>query len=1005
MLISSVFTALFTICAVFLLNYSIKKDYIKVNINILPFFAFLAIVLRIYLAYTNLGHKTDMNCFSVWADMLYKNGFKAFYASDTFTDYPPGYMYILRIVGFIKNLYPFTKGVESVIVKLPAMIFDIVMGFVVYSATKKTYSHQKAQLLAILMFFNPLSIINSAVWGQVDSIYLVFVSLSLLYLAKKRLILSFVIFSVAIIFKPQALIFTPVFLFSSYEYIKEHKKAGFIKILSGIILLAILMLIMIIPVGIKNTFIQYTKTLASYPYASVNAFNIWGLFGMNWHELNLPLTLIGYAFIIIATVFSGVIYFKTDSFAKYFVSASFLCFSVYMLSVKMHERYAYCAIALMLLAFCFSKERKHFLLSLLLGISQVINVSWIYFIYEKNPTVHYQSTFIIIASFINLLLLIYMTYLCLTKKDSSLFSPSKIKMPKINSSSPLVTRKDIIAIVIITLAYSSVALYNLGDTKSCKTEYTLNANEQFKVSFDEEYEISKFCLFNKNVPVDDKNTLTFSFFDEDNKPTSSITLDDCNVFSWNFSVLENTKAKHIIITTKKETTLCEVAFFNPDSNLISPASATSLELFDEQSLVPKSRTNLNSTYFDEIYHARTAYEYIEGLPVYEWTHPPLGKIFISIGIRLFGMNPFGWRIVGTFFGILMVPFIYLFSKKIFKKTWLSCVLCIIFSFDFMHFVQTRIATIDVYITLFVILMYYYMYSYYNMDFYNTKISKTFIPLLFSGISFGLGVASKWTGVYAGAGLCVIFFITLHKRYKEYLLSLENQNTDIAHKIISSFKKNTAYTLIFCVFAFVFIPLLIYAISYIPFVKCEGGSLSSIIKNQTDMFYYHSRTVLSSTHPFSSRWYEWIIMKRPIWYYSNTISQNLKEGISAFGNPLVWWLGIPCVIFTLYEAVIKKEKKAIFLITAYLAQLVPWIFVERVVFIYHYFPCIPFLVLIIGYAINELYKKTKFVKYLSFLYTLAVVMLFTLFYPVLSGIAVNPDWVNRFLEWFSTWTLI
>ena len=38
---------------------------------------------------------------------------------------------------------------------------------------------------------------------------------------------------------------------------------------------------------------------------------------------------------------------------------------------------------------------------------------------------------------------------------------------------------------------------------------------------------------------------------------------------------------------------------------------------------------------------------------------------------------------------------------------------------------------------------------------------------------GLGIASKWTGIYAGAGLAVLFFITLYKRYSEYRVAVKN----------------------------------------------------------------------------------------------------------------------------------------------------------------------------------------------------------------------------------------
>ena len=64
---------------------------------------------------------------------------------------------------------------------------------------------------------------------------------------------------------------------------------------------------------------------------------------------------------------------------------------------------------------------------------------------------------------------------------------------------------------------------------------------------------------------------------------------------------------------------------------------------------------------------------IHKLYCYENTHPPLGKIFIACGVLMFGMNPFGWRFMGTLFGVFMVPIIYLFAKRFFNKEWISIV--------------------------------------------------------------------------------------------------------------------------------------------------------------------------------------------------------------------------------------------------------------------------------------------------------------------------------------------
>ena len=94
----------------------------------------------------------------------------------------------------------------------------------------------------------------------------------------------------------------------------------------------------------------------------------------------------------------------------------------------------------------------------------------------------------------------------------------------------------------------------------------------------------------------------------------------------------------------------EIAFFSGGELLpVAVSEGDALALVDEQNTVPKAPSYFNGMIFDEIYHARTAYENIHNLSVYEWTHPPLGKLIIALGILLFGMKPFGWRIMGAYY--------------------------------------------------------------------------------------------------------------------------------------------------------------------------------------------------------------------------------------------------------------------------------------------------------------------------------------------------------------------
>ena len=202
----------------------------------------------------------------------------------------------------------------------------------------------------------------------------------------------------------------------------------------------------------------------------------------------------------------------------------------------------------------------------------------------------------------------------------------------------------------------------------------------------------------------------------------------------------------------------------------------------------------------------------------------------------------------------------------------------------------------------------------------------------------------------------------------------------------------------------------------------------MLHNQTVMFQYHS--TLKATHPYSSPWYQWPIIARPIWYFSGQPGGTLREGISAFGNPLVWWAGIPAFACTLLRWLRNRDRKAAFLTVGYLAQYLPWMLVTRVTFIYHYFPSVAFVALMIVYNLSclrreralqqetspETFPETSPVRAVSgprsdrrfllwmALYGAAVFGLFLLFHPVLTGRPVEADFVSRWLRWFDSWVL-
>lgn len=1015
----------------------------------------LSFLIRIILAIVYEGFESDMACFYGWSTRVAREGFSNFYTPKEFSDYPPGYIYILSVIGWIINQFniEYMTNMSILLIKLPAIFCDLIAAYYIYKIAKNKFSNKGALVCAAIYILNPAIVVNSTIWGQVDSVFTLFVILMCYYIIEKKYNLAIIFYAIGVVIKPQTIIFTPVLLFACFEEVfieyKENKmKLVFRKNRFFTLLLCAVgsigaMILSMMPFGLSKAIEQYFKTLGQYDKATVNAYNMWAMFGLNWTDqtetfMGITYKTYGYIFIVFIVIVAAIIYFKSKKDqSKIFMTAAFIIISMFMLSVRMHERYMFPAISLLLLAFLLRPNKKLAGIYLLFSVVHFYNVSYVLLTFpdsfsweDKVPNLVGFFAFVLYLIFLWFIVKTYIfkkaekqedeqKNIILTNKkgEKPQLPPEKLMEQSIQTSKSRckLTKFDWLAMLFIVALYSCVAFYDLGNRYAPETQYDFkNYNESIVLDLGESKEVAKIGYFlgsfeNRTFDIEYRNSDTEEWIKM--QPKDPYTM--VSVFKWDNFDLGITARYIKLISTAEKAAVREFVVVGTDGRLITPVNSSEYKvLFDEQEMYDPDGGFRSSTYFDEIYHARTAYEYTQGLYSYENTHPPLGKIFIAFGMKLFGVNPFGWRFMGTLFGILMLPFIYLFGKKIFDKTWVATCITTLFAVDFMHFAQTRIATIDVFITFFIIAMYYFMYQYYCMSFYDTSLKRTWIPLGLCGISMGLGVACKVTGVYAGIGLAILFFMTLYRRYREYCYAktdINGSTNGIEHKyIVEQFTSHTVKTLLFCIVFFVIIPVIIFTLAYIPFVNRPGeGLIERMLENITTMYNYH--TTVDATHPYSSWWYEWPIMVRPIWYFSNDISKTMAEGISSFGNPIIWWAGIPAFFYMIYLA-FKKDKTALFLVIAYLAQYLPWMKVTRITFIYHYFPCVPFVVLMIMYALYHLYKKSKdirkpLIKKSIFLYVGIAVVLFVMFYPVLSGHPVSKEYVNNYLRWFDSWVLL
>ena len=343
------------------------------------------------------------------------------------------------------------------------------------------------------------------------------------------------------------------------------------------------------------------------------------------------------------------------------------------------------------------------------------------------------------------------------------------------------TKRDRIVLFVLLAVYSLVAFLNLGALRSPRTVWEAEEGTTVIVDLGEVKNVTELRFYGAigsgGVELYDDDGFVDGFFRPgETEPLATYSQDNGDMFKWDIISFE-TETQYLILYVDHGTVrICELAAFCEGTQLkaaVYDPKDGSEKLTDEQNKVARNPSYLTNMYFDEIYHARTAYEMVQnddlaaaygleyasenGYAIYEWTHPSLGKLLIAVGIRIFGMTPFGWRFSGTLFGVFILAVLYVMSKRIFRRTDFALVSTGLFAVDCMHFAQTRIATIDVYALFFTLLMFLFMLDYIAEDFEARPFWKKLLALGLSGVAFGLGASSKWTCFYSGAGLAVLYF--------------------------------------------------------------------------------------------------------------------------------------------------------------------------------------------------------------------------------------------------------
>jgi dolichyl-phosphate-mannose-protein mannosyltransferase len=545
--------------------------------------------------------------------------------------------------------------------------------------------------------------------------------------------------------------------------------------------------------------------------------------------------------------------------------------------------------------------------------------------------------------------------------------------------------REFIIIILISFLFFIITCFNLGYRNMPQSGWAINGQDDLYIDLGGEKNVTEMCLLLKIGEINfnvysgqpglwnEEGYFTVKDYYrwkkiEINRPISFLKIE----FSKSYGeILE-------IIITEDDKIVKNIKLNreNGNKNSLSP-------LVDEQEKVSIPLNYMSESIFDEVYYVRTAEDYLSGREPFEKTHPPLGKLMISMGISVFGFNPFGWRIMGVLFATFMLPIMYFLGKEIIGS-WLGGLFSsVLLMLDFMHFTMGRIATIDTFLVFFLLLSQMFFYKYVKKVIENgweTSLKYYLVSIIF----LSLGFSVKWTAMFT---LLSYFFYLGILRFS---LSLEN----------SEFKDKFVLKNIKIVYASILtilICVVVYLLVYIPYINI-GYSFTDVYKEQLFMLNYHSE--LKATHPFSSPWWSWPLLIRPVWLYVSEIENFYVSTISLMGNPLIWWFGLFSIISILQRALKEKNIPYAYIIIVFLFQWIPYALISRTLFLYHFYPNIIIICLSASIKINEIWQYSKGRKK-TLIYFSITLIIFCLFYPVISGYNA-PIWYRKLLYFFPSW---
>ena len=378
--------------------------------------------------------------------------------------------------------------------------------------------------------------------------------------------------------------------------------------------------------------------------------------------------------------------------------------------------------------------------------------------------------------------------------------------------------------------------------------------------------------------------------------------------------------------------------------------------------------------FDEVYHARTALQYLHGEPPTEWVHPPTAKLLIAVGVWRFGYDAWAWRLMPALAGIALAPVFFMLARRVLATERAALLASVLLLADGVYLVQSRTAMTNIFAVLFQVAAALCILEAALRD----RLHAGWMAG--AGLFLGLALSTRWTSLWATAFLGLVLVVLRGRR------------------ILAP--RELALT----VLAFAALPIGLYVLSYVPWMR-QGHRLQELLPLQRAIWRYHAD--LKASHPYFSKWYTWPWLYRPTWYYYQPEGCFVR-GIVALGNPAVWWVSVPVSLWALLTGIRGRDPRRLFTGAGFFALYLPWGISPRTLNYSHYlFEAIPYACLTLGLVLDRFWDGPS--RPFARSYVMLVLLLFVFFLPFLVALPVPVDWFNytfpngvRPWTWFPTW---